>query len=160
MSVDNGDAVAGSRHAGFGKGSEGRGGGVEAAEDLESFPFHLFFLARDERNNIINDIKGGNAWVTSTRDGLHCLDEDTVERAKGILKGLERDDKASSGTIGVGDDKALGKRVKGALVGNEGEMGGVDGGNNEGNGGVAAVVFGIGKDDEVSFEKGEFWTVR
>jgi hypothetical protein len=40
------------------------------------------------------------------------------------------------------------------LVGDEGEVGEVDGRDYEGDEGVAAVVFGVGKDDELGSSEG------
>lgn len=72
------------------------------------------------------------------------------------LEGGEGDDDSDDGAVGVADEKALFEGVLGALVGNDGEVVEVYGGDDEGDEGVAAVVFGVGEDGQVGFEEGGF----
>ena len=78
---------------------------------------------------------------------------------KGFFERAEGYDEARGGAVCVGEDEALfeGRVVEGLLLCNHGEVGGVDEGDDEGDMGVAAVVFGVGEDGEVGVSKGALY---
>ena len=78
---------------------------------------------------------------------------------KGLFEHTEGYDEACGGAVCVGEDEALfeGWVVEGLLLCNHGKVGGVDEGDNEGDMGVMAVVFGVGEDGEVGVSKGALY---
>lgn len=123
--------------------------GCDAAEDLVGLPFDFIFFAADEGDDVVHDIQAAYTGVTCTRDGLEGGDHDGLEGPKGLFEGGEGDDDAGGGAVGVGDDVALFEAELFPLVGDDGEVGRVDEGDDERAEGVSAVVFGIGVDDEI-----------
>lgn len=69
------------------------------------------------------------------------------------MEGFERHDETRRGAVGVGDQEAPREAVVGALVRDHGEVGCVYEGHHQRRDRVAAVVFGIGEDDEVGLEE-------
>lgn len=132
-------------------------GRVDVAEDFGCFPFDFLFFAGNVRDDVVEDVHAGDAGVAAAGDGLEGGDGDGGEAAEGVVEGFERDDETGGGAVGVGDDEAFGEVVLEALVGDHGEVGGVDEGDHEWGDGVAAVVFGIGEDDEVGVEELGLW---
>lgn len=132
---------------------EACGSGVDAAEDLGCFPLNLFFLATDVRDHVVEDVHARDARVAAAGDGLERGDGDGAEAAKGILQGFERHNEARGGAVGIGDEEAPREALVRALMWDYGEVGCVDEGHHQRGGWVAAVVFGIGEDDEVSLDE-------
>ena len=111
---------------------EGRCVVRESTENLGQFPFHLFFFFSDVRNNVIEDVEGRDSRVTGTRDGLHSRHHDGFEGTECLFESVERDRETSCRAVGVGDDETLFETLRFLLVGNDGEVGRVDEGNDEG----------------------------
>lgn len=189
VAVDHGDAVAGGgdaeRRAGvhvedFGEaGRGGRGGGGarwfgrggtfggvlridETAEDFQDLPLHLLLFSTYIGHDVVEHIERRRAWVSRARDRLKSSDEAGVEGSKRTLKSGEGDDEARGGAVGVGDDESFaeGRRVEGALVGDDGEVRGVDEWNDERDVWIPTVVFRIGEHGELSSSKGSFFIDR
>lgn len=78
VSVEDGNTVAGCGDADGVRGVQVERGvrGVDRAEDLGELPFHLLFLPTDQGDDIVEDVEGGDAWVTCAGDGLHRRDHD------------------------------------------------------------------------------------
>lgn len=123
--------------------------GCDAAEDLVGLPFDLVFFATDEGDDVVHDIQAAYAGVACARDGLEGGDDDGVEGPKGLFEGGEGDDDAGGGAVGVGDNVALFEAELFALVGDDGEVGRVDEGDDERAQRVSAVVFRVRVHDEV-----------
>lgn len=87
---------------------------------------------------------------------LHGDDADGGDGPKGGLQRGEGDDEPDDGAVGVADEEALVQAVDGALVRDEVEVRQVDGGHDEGDEGIAAVVFGVGEDGDFSLEESHF----
>lgn len=129
---------------------------VNGAEDLPGLGLELVLLALDKGHDVVHDVHAGHARVSRAGDGLHGDDADGGDGAKGGLQGGEGDDEPDDGAVGVADEEALGELVDGALVGDEVEVRQVDGGHDERDEGVAAVVFGVGEDGDFGLEEGHF----
>lgn len=153
VAVDDGDAGAGGADLEVGAVLEGGGVGGDGAEDLLGLGLELVLLALDEGDDVVDDVEGGDAGVAGAGDGLEGDDGDGLDGAEAGLEGGEGDDEADDGAVGVADEEALVEVVLGALVGDEVEVGEVDGRDDEGDEGVATVVFGVGEDGEVGLEE-------
>ena len=72
VAVEDGDAVAGSGDAEGGLVAEGGRGVrvVEGAEDLPGLGLQLVLLARDKRDNVVENVHAAHARVAGARDGL------------------------------------------------------------------------------------------
>lgn len=132
---------------------EACGGGVDVAENLGCFPLDLLFLAADVRDHVVEDVHAGDTRVAAAGDGLERGDGDSAEAAKGVVQGFERHNEACGGAVGIGDEEASREAMVGALMRDYGEVGCVDEGHHQRGDWVAAVVFGIGEDDEVSLDE-------
>jgi len=84
-------------------------------------------------------------------------DGDGLNGSEAGLEGGEGDDEADDSAIGVANEEALVETVLGALVGDEVEVGEVDGRDDKRDEGVTAVIFGIREDGEVGLEKLGLW---
>lgn len=160
VAVHDGDAVAGGRDAEAVLLDKGGAGAVEAAQDLAGLGLELVLLARDEGHDVVDHVHARDARVPRARDGLHG---DDGHGRDGAERGLERgkgDDEADDGAVGVADEEAPAEPADGTLVGDEVEVGEVDGRDDEGDEGVAAVVFGVGEDGDVGLDELEFWGGR
>ena len=115
----------------------------EAAEDLERLPLELFFFARDEGDDVVEDVEGRDAGVACARDGLHGCEDAGFDGSECFFERAEGYDEACCGAVCVCEDEAFfqGGIVEGALMGDHGEVGGVDEGDDERDEGVAPVVF-------------------
>lgn len=156
VTVNNSNTVARRRHAQAALLDKRRAPLVNGAEDLPGLGLELVLLALDEGHDVVHDVHAGHARVARAGDGLHGDDADGGDGAKGGLQGGEGDDEPDDGAVGVADEEALGQVVDGALVGDEVEVRQVDGGHDERDEGVAAVVFGVGEDGDFGLEKGHF----
>lgn len=130
---------------------------VNGAEDLPGLRLELVLLTLDKGHDIVHDVHAGHARVSRARDGLHGDDADGGDGAEGGLEGGEGDNEPDDGAVGVADEEALGQVVDGSLVGDEVEVREVDGGHDERDEGIAAVVFGVGEDGDFGLEEGHFW---
>ena len=117
----------------------------EVSKDLEGLPLHLLFFAADEGDDVVEDTEAGYAGVCRARDGLHGGNDAQFDRTNGFFERAEGYDEARGGAVCVGEDEAL---LEGRIRGS------VDEWDNEGDMGVAAVVFGVGEDGEVGVSKG------
>lgn len=119
--------------------------GRKATEDFECLPFHFFFFAGYVRDDVIQYIDSADAWISRPRNSLHSSDDHLIDCSEFGFESSERNDECGRGTVRVGDYESLleGRRVEGLLVGDYGEVVGVYEGDEEGHGGVAAVVFGV-----------------
>lgn len=154
MAIHDGDAVARCRDTKAGLLDKGSAPIVNGAENLPGLGLELVLLALDEGHHVVDDVHAGHARVSCARDGLHGDDADGGDGAKGGLEGGEGDDEPDDGAVGVADEEALGQLVDGSLVGDEVEVRQVDGGHDERDEGIAAVVFGVGEDGDFSLEEG------
>jgi hypothetical protein len=134
----------------------------DTAHDLGRLPLDLLLLSPDEGDDVVEDVHGGDTGVAAAGDGLEGGDEDFVDRSKGVFERFERDDEAGGGAVGVGDDEASGegRRVGFTLLVNDGEVGGVDGRDDEGNELSSPVVLGVGKDGMLGSAEGDLYTSR
>lgn len=117
--------------------------GRDAAENLVGLPFDFLFFTADEGDDVVHDIQAAYAGVACAGDGLEGGDHDGLEGPKGLFERGEGDDEAGGGAVGVGDDVALFKTELLSLVRDDGEVGGVDEGDDERAQRVSAVVFGV-----------------
>jgi len=63
---------------------------------------------------------------------LHSGDHDSFERTECLFESVERDRETSGRAIRVGDDESLFEALRFLLMGDDGEVGRVDEGNDEG----------------------------
>lgn len=155
VAVEDRDAVAVRRDLHGMLGVHVEGGLVvrQAAEDLGELPFDLLLFFADVGNDVVEDVERGDAGVTRAGDGLHRRDHDGLERSEGLLERVKGDGDTRRRAVGVGDDETLGVARRGFLVGEDGKVGGVDEGDDEGNEGVAAEVAGIREDGVLGFSE-------
>lgn len=143
VAVQNGDSVASGRDLEVALVLETGDFGVDLAENLLGFGFELVFLARDEGDDVVDDVHAADTGVAGARDGLHGDDRDLVDGAELGLQGGKGNDDANDGAVGVADQEALFQTVVFPLVVDDVQVRQVDGGDDQGHEGVAAVVFGV-----------------
>lgn len=153
VAVHDGDAVAGGGDAEGGLLGEGCPRVVEGAEDLAGLGLELVLLAADEGHDVVDDVHGAHARVARARDGLHGDDADGGYGAEGGLEGGEGPHEADDGAVGVAHEEAAREAVGAPLVRYQVQVGQVDGRHDEGDEGVAAVVFGVGEDGDFGLEE-------
>ncbi len=73
------------------------------AENLARFGFNFFFLVRDVRNDIVDDVEAGNPRVSGTRERLHRDDVNLLD-SKSRLQRRQRQDQRHRRTIGIRND--------------------------------------------------------
>ena len=127
---------------------------LDTAKDLERLPLDLLLFATDVRHDVIKDVQGCHARVPCARDGLHGGDKDGLDGAERLFERGKGDDDGGGRAVGVGDDEALGEGLQAALLGDDGEMGGVDEGDDEGDVGISSEVLGVGEDRELCGAEG------
>ena len=131
--------------------------GIQPGQNFLCFHLELFLLAGNIRDHVVDHVHGGDAWVAGSGKGLESHHGRLRDGAETGLKGGERNHEPYHGAIRVADKKSFfAEGVELALVGNEREVGQVDGGDNQGNVWVAPVVFGIGEDCDIGFLEGGF----
>lgn len=79
----------------------------ESTENLGQFPFHLFLLFSNVRDDVVEDIERRNTRIASTGDGLHRSDHDGFEGTECLFESVKRDRETGRGAVGVGNDETL-----------------------------------------------------
>ena len=113
----------------------------KSAEQLGDFFLQLFFFVLDEGDDVAKDVKRRDARVARAGNRLHGGDENAFD-AEGMFDGRESEGKTDGAAVGVGNDVAAGLPAPGLLF-DQGQVVGVDLGNNEGNVGGHAEGGGV-----------------
>ena len=132
---------------------------VHAAQDLPRLRLQLILLAGDERHHVVDHVHARHAGVPCAGDSLHGHDADGGDGPEDGLQRGEGDDEPDDGAVGVADEEALGEAALGALVGDEVEVREVDGGDDEGDEGIATVVFRVGEDGDFGLGEFDLWVL-
>ena len=77
----------------------------DLAEDLGRFALHFGLFVGDVRHDVVEDVEGGDTGVSGSRNGLHGCHHALVDRTKGFLQRVERNDEARRRAVGIGDYK-------------------------------------------------------
>lgn len=99
VAVEDGDAVAGGADLEVLLVLEGGEVARDVAEDLLGLGLELVLLARDEGDDVVDHVHGGDARVAGAGDGLHGDDGDGVDGAEDGLQSGEGDDEADDGAV-------------------------------------------------------------
>lgn len=126
---------------------------IKATKNLAGFSLELVLLARDEGDNVVDDVHAGDSRVTSSRNGLQSNDGDGRDGSESSLESGEGNDETNDGAVGVAHEEALVKRANRALMRDEIEMGEVDGGNDERHERIATVVLCVGEDRDIGLDE-------
>lgn len=126
---------------------------IKATENLAGFGLELVLLARDEGDNVVDDVHAGDSRVTSARNGLQSNNGDGRDGSESGLESGEGNNKTNDGAVGVAHEEALVERANRALMGDEVEMGEVDGGNDKRHERIATVVLCVGEDRNVGLDE-------
>src|SRR2546427_3198239 len=86
----------------------------EFTEDLLGLDLDFRLLARDVGHDVIDDIKGRDAWIARPRDRLHCSHNHRFDTESSVQSG-ERWRKTYDGAIRICDNKALRESAIGLL---------------------------------------------
>ena len=97
---------------------------IEFAQHLSRLGFHLPFVAWYERNDIIEDVKRGNARIPRPAGGLFT---DQVQAADPVFgQGFQRHHYRHDRAIGIGDEGAASPAAQASLDIHELQVFGVD----------------------------------
>jgi hypothetical protein len=126
---------------------------VNATENLAGLSLELVLLARDEGDNVIDDVHAGDSRVTGTRNGLQSNNGDGRDRSESGLESGEGNNETNDSAVGVAHEETLVQRANRALMRDEVEMGEVDGGNDERHERIATVVLCVREDRNIGLDE-------
>lgn len=149
MTIEHGHAVAGCRDSQLLLVFESGRLSIDAAENLLCFRLELVLLSRNEGHHVVDNVHAADAGVTSARDSLHGDYRDSIDLAEASLQRGKGNDKPNDGAVAVAHEEALLQAECLLLVGDQAEVVKVDGRDDKGHQGVAAVVLGVGEDGDV-----------